>query len=132
MKPVSNNLLSEQLLVLESWDEPTSSFPLGRHGASSIFSEGRAASVSLIERNNVSSFTNKSSSSLPSITSIIQRFAQLAVCAGANDVRTTPSKNHIEIAVEKNGFEMSSSSNSVDEESGASFMKSMESLSMKC
>ncbi|XP_060568332.1 uncharacterized protein LOC132726934 [Ruditapes philippinarum] len=93
-----------KLIVKEAWDEPTSDFPDGKYGSTSVFSEGRAAKVA------ISKPVSKKVNGFPSVEtdeSILQRLSELAVCSKFAHVKTEKSsismcvKKQIQSAVKK-------------------------------
>ncbi|XP_046569945.1 uncharacterized protein LOC124278269 [Haliotis rubra] len=68
---------NRNLVVLEAWDEPTSSHPNGSHGASSLHYSGRALQVALTTEHP----SNTKSLQLETSTSMLKRLAELGACA---------------------------------------------------
>ena len=62
--------------MLEAWNEPNSQYPDGKYGEESLYYEGRAVKVSLMEDPTVKTLGN-----IPK-ASFLSRLSQLAVCAG--------------------------------------------------
>lgn len=89
------DVVVEKLLVVEAWDEPTSSNPRGKHGDASLFYEGKAAQLALTYSNN----------SLTIPPNVIKddaentRLEQLAICTGFQYVSKLKSDSSIEVAV---------------------------------
>ncbi|XP_041349226.1 uncharacterized protein LOC121368556 [Gigantopelta aegis] len=77
----------EHVQVEEAWDEPSSSHPNGRHNSSSLYYEGRAAVVAVDVHED----------------DVVNRLAELAVCASFDYVRILEATGQVEVAVKRNG-----------------------------
>ncbi|XP_061198096.1 uncharacterized protein LOC133206181 [Saccostrea echinata] len=94
-KYVSAEWPDKKLVVVEAWDEPTSSNPHGRHGDESLYYEGRAAQLALTYA------SNNFSVSPPVIKDDKdnKRLEQMAICSGFQYVSKVNIEAGIEVAV---------------------------------
>ena len=84
-----------KLVVVEAWDEPTSSNPHGKHGDVSLYYEGKAAQVAL-------TYSNSTSSVPPFVIKNAEdsmRLEQMAICSGFQYVSKLKSDSGLEVAV---------------------------------
>ncbi|XP_069118483.1 uncharacterized protein [Argopecten irradians] len=78
-----------KLIVDEGWDEPTNRYPDRNHGSTSLFYEGRAASIGVSQESDVARSTD---------ADINQRFQQLTKCAGLR-LSNNPSDGYQDVCV---------------------------------
>lgn len=73
-----SDLFIGTLIIQDAWNEPTSKYPKGKFGNSSLFYEGRAATIGL-------SFSGTDEATevvIDSVSDNVHRLKQLATCAG--------------------------------------------------
>ncbi|XP_062573122.1 uncharacterized protein LOC134235056 isoform X2 [Saccostrea cucullata] len=83
---------TRKLIVEEGFQEISSRYPLGKHGESSLFYEGRGAVLSISQ-------PIKTDVLKESDVNILQKLSQLAVCSGFEYVNFINSTNEVEVAV---------------------------------
>ena len=87
--------------MVEAWDEPTSVKPSGAHPETSVYREGRAATVGLTARATAPGSPTPTPSTLPPWD--LLRRGQLAVCAGLEHVQGKAGEDVVEVGVEREG-----------------------------
>ncbi|OWF46932.1 uncharacterized protein LOC110454960 [Mizuhopecten yessoensis] len=87
------------LVLLEGWSEPTSQYPSGKYGNSSLYYEGRAAKVGV----SVPTTSSTGSNSLDDQPEIVYRLLELSSCAGFTfyKIASTNDKNTIVTCLKK-------------------------------
>ena len=89
-------IISEQLSILEAWDEATSENPSGLHDNDSLYKVGRAATVTLANDLGLEDDLDKMT---------LERLGQLAVCAGFDLVQQHAGNGtSLELAVAEDGW----------------------------
>ncbi|KAJ8312551.1 hypothetical protein KUTeg_009924 [Tegillarca granosa] len=86
---------TRKLIIKEAWDEPTSEYPNGRHGNSSLHYEGRAVTAG-ISRQIIGDLTKFV---FEEKRSVLQRLGELAVCSGFGFVKSDNVTKDIEVCM---------------------------------
>ncbi|XP_021358220.1 uncharacterized protein LOC110453568 [Mizuhopecten yessoensis] len=98
-KFVKSEWADRSLVLLEGWSEPTSQYPNGKYGDSSLHYEGRAAKVGV----SVPANSSDGSTSLEDHPDIVNRLLELTSCAGFAfyAVTSETDKNSIDTCLKK-------------------------------